>query len=207
MRNFAIIPAAGHSVRMGRPKLLLPLAGQPLIRHVVDAWLQSRVDAILVVVRSDDAALAAAIPSASDSRILLVRPLIPPPDMKASIQAALREIERTLQPAADDAFLVAPADMPALSPAVIGELLTQRPAHSTHVLVPTREGLRGHPVLCPWPLAAEVHALSAEEGLNAVVHRHPPVEIACDHLPALGGDPFADLDTPEQYRRLTGEQG
>src|SRR5206468_2671852 len=29
-RYFALIPAAGHSTRMGQSKLLLPLAGQPL---------------------------------------------------------------------------------------------------------------------------------------------------------------------------------
>lgn len=191
---------------MGRPKLLLPIAGQTLIRHVLAAWLASPVDAVFCVVRRDDDALAGEVAALGESRIVLVRPQIPPPDMKASIQAALSEIERNFQPDFTDAFLVAPADMPGLSAAVIGELLTQRACQPGRILVPTRSGRRGHPVLFPWPLAADVQALGAEEGLDAVVHRHPAVEIVCDPLPLGSSDPFADLDTPEQYGRLAGEQ-
>ncbi|HMP05911.1 MAG TPA: NTP transferase domain-containing protein, partial [Lacipirellulaceae bacterium] len=57
-RSFAIVPAAGRSVRMGAPKLLLPVAGRPLIDHVLAAWSASRSTRIVVVVRGDDHALA-----------------------------------------------------------------------------------------------------------------------------------------------------
>ena len=63
-RTFALIPAAGHSTRMGQPKLLLPLAGQPLILHTIAAWQQSRVDRIVVVVRPGDEALAEVVRTA-----------------------------------------------------------------------------------------------------------------------------------------------
>lgn len=206
LRSFAIVPAAGHSARMGQPKLLLPLAGRPLILHTLAAWLSSRVDKLLIVVRADDTAIAAAIELVADPRIVLVRPGSPPPDMKASIQAALHAIEQDHQPREGDAFLVAPADMPEISPAIIDLLIEKHANQPDRILAPTLAGSRGHPVLFPWRLGAEVYALATDEGLNAIVRCHPPVEIACDHLRIAAGDPFADIDTPEQYRRLAGEQ-
>src|SRR5437868_3875013 len=61
---FAIIPAAGHSTRMGQAKLLLPVAGEPLIVLTIGAWRRSRIDHVLAVVRNDDAPLASVVRSA-----------------------------------------------------------------------------------------------------------------------------------------------
>src|ERR1043165_1578126 len=60
-RCFALVPAAGYSVRMGEPKLLLPVAGRPLIEHTLEAWQRSQVDRIVVVIRPGDQALAVAV--------------------------------------------------------------------------------------------------------------------------------------------------
>src|SRR4051794_285429 len=122
-RYFGLVPAAGHSARMGEPKLLMPVASKPLIAHTLAAWQQSRVDRIIAVVRPGDDALAAAVMNRSKaqgpkSKVELVVPDVPPPDMKASLQAALRHIERQHTPNTSDAFLVAPADMPRLSTAI-----------------------------------------------------------------------------------------
>lgn len=205
IRYFALIPAAGHSTRMGQPKLLLPLAGRPLIVHTIEAWRLSSVDRIVVVVRPNDNDLAAAVREIS--HVDLIIPAIAPPDMKASLQAALTHIEQHLQPTSDDAFLVAPADMPRLSPAIINRLIDR---HSTgnknDILVPTISGQRGHPVLFPWQLATQVFQLTPDEGLNAVVDRGPTQMIPCDDLTSTGETPFADIDTPQQFRQMTNDE-
>jgi molybdenum cofactor cytidylyltransferase len=204
-RTFAIVPAAGHSLRMGQPKLLMRLEGRPLIEHSLEAWRTGGVDRIVVVVRAGDAALAAAIGALPWPNIDLVRPRIDPPDMKASVQAALRHVAERCSPANDDAFLVAPADMPRLSPEIIGRLIVEGIHRPGKIVVPTIGGHPGHPVLFPWELSAEVHALSAGEGLNALVDRGPSDLVACDLLVATSSQPFADIDTPDEYRRLAGE--
>lgn len=201
-RSFALIPAAGNSSRMGQPKLLLPLAGRPLIAHAIDAWQQSGVDRIIVVVRPDDAPLMEVVRSTGAE---LVIPDKPPCEMKVSLQAALRHITVHHAPTAADAFLVAPADMPRLSPAVIHLLLEQHRALPDDILVPTIANRRGHPVLFPWLLAAEVHQLVRDEGLNTIVRRHQPRLVVCDQLVANGQEPFADIDTTEEYRQLADE--
>ena len=201
-RHFALCPAAGSSSRMGRTKLLLPLAGRPLVEYVIEAWKQGGVGAVVAVVRGGDAELAAAI-EAAGGEVVVADP--PPPDMKASIQAGLRHVEARYAPPEQDAFLVAPADMPKLSPAIVRRLIDEHRREPGRILVPTLAGRRGHPVLFPWPFASLVHQLPADEGLNALVDRHPATPVACDDLVTENEQPFGDLDTPEQYQRLADE--
>lgn len=206
-RYFAIIPAAGQSTRMGQPKLLLPLHGKPLIAWTIAAWQQSRVDHVLIVVRPDDHELAEAVRRAGAEAVI---PSVAPPDMKASIQAALRSIEQHGAPSLQDAFLVAPADMPRLSPAIIHRLVElHQSGCREQILVPELRGERGHPVLFPWAMAANVFQLNSDEGLNAIVDRSQPRRVPCADLVAQDDNPFADIDTPADYRQLSnpGETG
>jgi len=210
-RYFALMPAAGHSLRMGRPKLLLMLAGQPLVAHTIQAWASSHIDLLVIVGRPGDDELSTTVrriadlqSSGSQFQVEMVIPATPPPDMKASLQAALAHLEQQHQPTPKDAFLVAPADIPRLSPAIIGRLIERHGGGSNqNILVPTIAQQRGHPVLFPWPFAAPVFQLRENEGLNAIVEREPIELIACDDIAAAGGSPFADIDTPEQYNQIT----
>ncbi len=217
MRSFAIIPAAGHSARMGRPKLLLPWGRGTVIESVLAAWCASHVDGIVAVVRSDDGQLADVCHRAGAE---VAVPETPPPEMKDSVAAGLAYIQKRFAPDADDAWLLAPADMPTLSPQVIDRLLAEhaeavRAAKSTRergtakpasegrdspgratILVATFQGKRGHPVLFPWVLAQQVPLLVPHEGVNALLARYCVREVACGDASILD-----DLDTPAEYRR------
>jgi molybdenum cofactor cytidylyltransferase len=217
VRSFAIIPAAGHSVRMGEPKLLLPWGSGTVIECVLAAWCASRVDRIVTVVRGDDAQLAEVCRRAGAE---VAVPETPPPEMKDSVAVGLEYIQKRFDPNADDAWLLAPADMPTLSPFVIDRLLAEHAeaARATNVgargrsakppsegrdspggatiLVATFQGKRGHPVLFPWALAREVPLLAPHEGVNALLERHLVREVACSDATILD-----DLDTPAKYRR------
>ena len=46
----AIVPAAGRSQRMGRPKLILPVGGETVIARVVAALVAGGAEPVLVVV-------------------------------------------------------------------------------------------------------------------------------------------------------------
>lgn len=50
----AVIVAAGNSTRMGRPKLLIPLCGTPVLGHTLKAFDSAAVDEIVVVARACD---------------------------------------------------------------------------------------------------------------------------------------------------------
>lgn len=192
-RAIAIIPAAGVSARMGTPKLRLPWRGKTIIEDVVGAWRTSGVDRVLVVMRADDVELAAIVRQ-SGAIAVIADP--PPPDMKASVQAGLQYAEANERPSAEDVWLMAPADLPAISSEVIRCLLRAHEADRQHVLVAGHLGRSGHPVLFPWRYASKVAELADDEGLNCLVERSGAVVIECGERALC-----ADLDTPDDYKR------
>ena len=197
MRTFAILPAAGRSLRMGRPKLLLPWGETTLVQHVVRNWRASRVEQVILVLHPDDAEIAEHCQGAFTA--VCERP---PAEMKDSICYGVRVAEERFQAAPPDVWLVAPADMPAISPEVINTMLAAYEQSVSQAKEPPRiwvaqhAGRRGHPVLFTWTMAAEVAALGPEESLKTLFERHPieSVEVDSDGI-------FADLDTPEDYQR------
>lgn len=196
-RAFAIVPAAGQSRRMGRPKLLLPWGPTTLIEQTLAAWKQSAIAAVIVVVRPDDAELASLCRRAGAE---VVVPPAPPPHMRDSVQFALDHINQAHHPVDEDAWLLAPADMPNLSPAIVDHLLAAHRPDEPAILTPTLAGQRGHPVLFPWPLARQVALLSADRGINALHWQNTSRPVPCDDL-AIGPKVFQDVDTQEQYDR------
>ncbi|MFO0903540.1 MAG: nucleotidyltransferase family protein [Pirellulales bacterium] len=201
MRSFAILPAAGRSVRMGRPKLLLPWRNAAIIDAVLQTWLAARVDRVVVVVRADDQALAnacqAAAEAAGDERLAIVRPTPDPLDMKASVAAALRWLATHEQPTDDDVWLLAPADLPTLSRETIERMLAAADSGRREICVPLHGGRRGHPVVFPWRLACAVDQLGEDEGINRLLTMHPVREVP-DELES----PPSDIDTPADYARM-----
>jgi molybdenum cofactor cytidylyltransferase len=200
MQTFAVIPAAGRSERMGQPKLLLPWGSSTVIEQVLGAWRASSIDHVVMVVHPEDAELAE---RGRRCGAIVVQPEVPPPQMKASIRAGLAEIARRFQPAADDGWLLAPADMPLISHDVIERLIDAHRQHcqgadgSPTIWAATAGGRRGHPVLFPWSLAREVDDLGGDEGLNVLLARHPVRTVEGD-----AREVHEDLDTPEDYGRL-----
>lgn len=190
-RAWAVVPAAGESVRMGRPKLLLPWNGQPMIAATIAAWRASGVDEVIVVVRAGGPAEITAAATAAGATVVAAAA---PPDMKASISAGLRFIAEHRAPAAVDAWLVAPADIPALRPAAVQALLSAYDPSAPQVLAAVYGAAKGHPVLLPWALAAELARLGDDEGLNTLLARHAPRPVVTP------GNAPADIDTPEDYR-------
>ncbi len=180
---------------MGQSKLLLPWQGRPLLEHTLRAWRQSGVTAIFVIVRPHDDELAAIV---RQSSARLVLPPRDPREMKESVGYALATIARQERPSAADVWLLAPADMPTLNPASVRHLLKAHRPEKPSILVPQHGAKRGHPVLFPWPLAREVGQLPADQGVNALLHRHPVREIASPDASVLH-----DIDTPDDYQRLT----
>jgi molybdenum cofactor cytidylyltransferase len=193
-RSFAIVPAAGVSARMGAHKLLLPFGAKPLIAHVLTAWTASRVTRTIVVVRPDDAELAA---SCRKLDIDLIVPPAAPVDMKASVRIALKHIAAQFAPAGDDAWLLAPADLPGLSAAIIDRVLDEYAATRPRAVVPAFGPKRGHPIALPWSCARDVEDLASDEGVNALVARMPLRELEFA-TPAI----LDDVDSPADVARL-----
>ncbi len=194
-RIFAVIPAAGYSRRMGQPKLVLPIGDSTVMGRVLTALLPC-VTAITVVVRRDDVNLQTVIRAHGIEPVL---PRIDPPDMRASIECGLREIERRFQPTAEEAWLLLPADHPVVDVELMHTVVDRWREVTTDVLIPAYQGRRGHPLIARWSTVEAVRRLPRDVGVNAWLRSPstPVTEWAIDDPRIL-----CDLDRPEDYERL-----
>lgn len=194
---FAVVPAAGHSTRMGRPKLALPLGGRTILEHLVSALRDGGADRVLVVVGPHVSELVPLAQAAGADVCLLPEAT---PDMRTTVEQGLRWLDERFHPRPEDAWLLAPADHPAIEPGVVRALRTafdHQPEKS--VVVPVSGGRRGHPVLMSWRLVEGMQAHPAGEGLNSYLRQHGPDTL---EVPVMSAGVLRDLDTPEDYERL-----
>ncbi|MCA9261465.1 MAG: nucleotidyltransferase family protein [Planctomycetales bacterium] len=193
-RSFAVIPAAGRSVRMGTPKLLLPISGQLLIERTLEVWCASGVDRVAVVCRSDDddvQAICRQFPVEVASAPKSTR------DMRASLEIGVAQLEAVAGPRDGDALVVAPADMPRLSVEAINAVLRAFAASKGEIVLPTYQGRDGHPVEMAWRRTQQLRDLPSGAGLNCMV-LSSAVRRVVWHDDAV----TRDLDTPDDWRRL-----
>lgn len=197
-RSFAIIPACGQSRRMGTDKLTLPWNNSTILETVIDAWLTSQVDHTLVVIPAERDDLRRLL---ADKPISIVLAETIPPDMKGTILLGLSEIAEKFHPNAHDAWLIAPADMPTLSPATINEILAKQAMFPEKIIVPVCADRRGHPALFPWKLSDKVPRLATKEGLNSLFQQELFEEVPITCLGEDANTPQELQDLRERYQR------
>lgn len=194
---FAVVPAAGHSTRMGRPKLALPLGDRTVIEHVVAALRAGGADHVVVMIGPHVPEL---VPLAEAAGAEVCRLPEATADMRATVGHGLQWLEDRHRPRPDDAWLLAPADHPTLDPGVVRHLCDDSARDpSRSILVPVHAGRRGHPALIAWRHVAGIRALAADRGINTYFREHAD-EVR--EVPVASAGVLCDLDTPEDYERL-----
>jgi len=195
--TFAVIPAAGKSARMGRPKLALPLGDRTVLERVVAALREAGVEHVLTVVGPHVPELA---PLAGQSGAHVLQLAQETPDMRATVETGLRWLEERFRPRPCDRWLLVPADHPTLDPSLVRTLLREHTgAPDRTIVVPVHGGRRGHPTLIDWQHVAGMRALPAGQGLNVYLRQHAAETL---EVPVDSPDVLCDLDTPEDYERL-----
>lgn len=189
----ALVLAAGSSTRMGRPKLLLPLAGKPIVQHVVDAALDTPVDEVVVVLGPEPDAVRAAV--RADARVRFTVNDRAREGQSTSLRAALGAAD----PGATAAVILL-ADQPAVSAAAIRAILEAAGGalpDGTAAVQASYGGVPAHPTLFVRSVWDEV-VEAGDHGARQWLGRHPERRL----LVEVGGNPPADVDTPEDYERI-----
>lgn len=175
---------------MGVQKLLLPLAGKPVIAHLVDAFLRSPVARVLVVVGPADEPIRQVLAGRQVEFVVNPRP---EGEMLESVRCALREI-----PADTSGVAVTPGDLPGLSPEIIAGLVHAFESSNRGIVVPAANGRRGHPIVFSTRFCEEVLTGYDQVGLRGLLQAHAK-DVFEVETGAWGV--VEDLDTPEDYLR------
>jgi molybdenum cofactor cytidylyltransferase len=190
--SFAIlILAAGASQRMGRPKQLLEVAGQPMIQIAVGAALATAAHPVIVVLGANHEETARAL---SPSKVHCTVN----PNWREGMGASLRHGMQTLTQLAPDcaAVIVMLADQPGLGPAHLAQLVDRHRASRRPVVATDIQGLVQPPALFARQWFPRLAASSGDRGARALL-QDAAAEIETVRLDAL-----VDIDTPEDYRRF-----
>jgi molybdenum cofactor cytidylyltransferase len=189
----AVVLAAGMASRMGRQKLLLPVAGgRPLIRLSVERVLAAGLDDVVVVLGRDADAVGAALAG------LPVRTVVNPryaEGQSTSLRAGLDAL-----PPETEAVVVALGDQPLPDHTLIGQLVSAFRASGRPIVVPRYRDGRGNPVLFAAGLFDELRAVTGDTGGRGVVASDPGrvAEVPVDRpMPP-------DVDTWADYQSIIG---
>jgi molybdenum cofactor cytidylyltransferase len=189
----AIVLAAGASSRMGRQKLLLPMAdGRPLVRVAVAQVLAAGIDDTVVVLGREAEAVAHTLAG------LPVRTVLNPRYAEGQSTSLCAGLD-ALRPGTE-AAVIALGDQPLPDPDVIRRLVAAFRRSGRPIIAPVYRDGRGNPVLFSAPLFDELRAVVGDQGGREVIARDPSrvAEVPVDApMPA-------DIDTPEDYDAARG---
>lgn len=188
----AIILAAGLSRRMGpRNKLLLPINGVPMIRHMVDTYRMVTDGPVWVVTGHDADAVTACLVNCD---VRLVHNPNYADGQQTSVACGLRALTQA------DQILIGLGDQPALTQRDLRRLLnTHKAADSGRISIPLLDGQRGNPIIVPWRLRDRLLSDPKSPGCKSFTRTHPD-DVQFHTLPSPGF--YEDVDTPDAYAAL-----
>jgi molybdenum cofactor cytidylyltransferase len=191
LRAAGVVLAAGRATRFGDVKVLAPLAGRPLLQHVLDAAAAAGLDETVVVLGDDADQVEREIAWRSERRI---RNPAPARGLSSSVRIGLEALTPDV-----DAALILLGDQPLVRPGVIRQIALAALATDRLIVVPRYAGSGAiNPVLlrrAAWHLADR---LSGDRGMGPLIAAHPELVL---EVPIDGDNP--DVDTPADLAALS----
>jgi molybdenum cofactor cytidylyltransferase len=191
----ALILAAGRSSRFeDGHKLLVEIDGVPIVRRVCDAVAASRVDDVFLIVSGTRGPVAQA---AGPGRWQVIDNPEAHEGLSTSLRAGLQRISNETS-----GVLVALADMPGLTTALVNALIAKFSSAPTSIVFPeAHDGRRGHPIIWPSALFSALLAVQGDVGGKAILAQYKTLwnPLPCDDTGA-----FADIDTRADLRAFEG---
>ena len=191
-RIACLILAAGRSTRMGSNKLVASLGDKPIVRHVAEAARASQCRHIAAVTGNEADRVGAAF-TGLDIAVLHN------PDFAQGLSTSLKRGLAAL-PTDIDGVIVALGDMPEVTSRHLDRLIAAfSPADNRSIIVPTRAGKRGNPVLWGRAFFDEMATVTGDTGAKHLLGQYADqvAEIETDSDAVL-----ADIDTPEALAAL-----
>ncbi len=189
-----IILAAGDSSRMGYPKALLPLGAGTFLTTILGRLEKLSFPVPRVILGRDAARIQ---PLIASRRCSILINTDPSRGQLSSVQLGVASLDPNC-----DGCLIWPVDLPAVAEGILSGLVDLFLSSHALIVLPRCGDRRGHPVIFRRNLFKELLDIPAGERAKKLlqVYRDQIVE-----LPTSERATIEDIDTPEDYRRLTSE--
>jgi molybdenum cofactor cytidylyltransferase len=183
-----VLLAAGASLRMGRPKQVLPVYGRPLVRHMAEIALAGPVSPIVVVLGAHKMEVAEALRGLP---LQLAVNEAWAEGMGSSLRKGV-EVAVTLEPRLAG-IIVALADQPNLTTAHLERLIVTQSQTGRSVVVSESDGTLMPPVLFSALHFPDLLAWRGDKGARLLWQ-------SLDVAPAVvSAGAVQDIDTPADY--------
>jgi molybdenum cofactor cytidylyltransferase len=185
----AIVLAAGHSMRMGKPKPLLRFNDLTFLGHIISVLKKSEVDEITVVL----GAVAEEIKQSVDLSGVTV--VINEDFKKGQLSSLIAALEQI--PEQTEAIILCLVDHPFLTEELVNEIIHNFSETKSPVIIPVYNEERGHPTLFSQVLFKELINAPHDQGARYVVYSNEDkiLEIKTTEKGTRIG-----IDTPQQYK-------
>jgi molybdenum cofactor cytidylyltransferase len=172
--------------------MLAEIDGRPMVARTAQRLLSSRARPIIAVLGNMAEAVDEALGKLPVERVVN-------PDFADGLATSLVRGLAALPPDVDG-VVVCLGDMPLIAGRDIDRLIAAfNPLEGRAIIVPTRRGRRGNPILWSRQFFAEMMALSGDSGARRLIEEHADlvaeVEIDSDAI-------FIDIDTPQALAEL-----
>ena len=187
---YAIILAAGESVRMGTPKMLLQFGGCTIIEKVLDNTRNSSINDYIVVVGAFNREIISAS-GEKESRFSYNDRY--KSGMLTSVQCGIMAIRGKC-----DGAMIILGDQPMTGTGVINKVADCYRNNRNGIIIPVYKGKRGHPVVIDKKYWNTIDKLDPDKGLKSLmeIFQEDILEADIDDQVIL-----RDIDTPEDYNR------
>ena len=190
MNLAGLILAGGKSQRMGKPKALLSLQGDTFLDRLIGTFSRT-CSSVTVVLGHEAEIIENRLARGKEAQIVVNRDY--ELGQLSSFQCGLRALPPTAE-----AVLFTPVDYPSFRPETV-ELLKLAAQPGDLLVIPRRNGKRGHPVLAHVSLIAEFLALPVTDQARTVVHRYRD---KTRYVDVEDEGVVADVDEPADYSQL-----
>jgi molybdenum cofactor cytidylyltransferase len=191
-RIAALLLAAGQSRRMGSNKLLEEIDGRPMVARTAQRLLSSRARPIVAVLGNQADAVDAALGKLPVERVHN-------PAYAEGLSTSLKRGLAALPPDIDG-VIVCLGDMPLVAGRDLDRLIAAfNPLEGRAIVVPTRRGKRGNPVLWAKRFFPDMAELAGDVGAKHLIGEHAELvaEVEMDSDSVL-----VDIDTPDALADL-----
>ncbi|MSP14127.1 MAG: putative selenium-dependent hydroxylase accessory protein YqeC [Chloroflexi bacterium] len=187
----AVVLAAGAASRFGEAKQLLQWEGKPLVAHIVEQLLASRIDPIVVVSGAYADQVSQAL---AGYPVHLVHNPLWAEGQSTSVRSGLAELWSQNSNVGAAFFMM--ADQPRVTPELLDRLVYHHQETLASAVIPGFQGRRGSPALVDRRLFDRMLLLEGDEGARQIF-RQIPQEV--ELLELSDPRPLLDIDTPEDY--------